>query len=53
MRYMPSGGAGVSMPVLQFFEDIGIPIIEGYGLTETCEFSFIFSLAVISPRVFY
>lgn len=37
MRYMPSGGAGVSLPVLHFFEDIGIPICEGYGLTETCE----------------
>lgn len=38
MRYMPSGGAGVSLPVLHFFEDIGIPICEGYGLTETCKF---------------
>ena len=30
-----SGGAATSLPVLQFFEDIGIPICEGYGLTET------------------
>jgi long-chain acyl-CoA synthetase len=35
LRYMPSGGAGVSLPVLHFFEDINIPICEGYGLTET------------------
>jgi acyl-CoA synthetase (AMP-forming)/AMP-acid ligase II len=31
---MASGGAAASLPVLQFFEDIGIPILEGYGLTE-------------------
>ena len=30
-----SGGAATSLPVLHFFEDIGIPICEGYGLTET------------------
>jgi len=34
-RYMAAGGAATSLPVLQFFEDIGIPIMEGYGLTET------------------
>ena len=34
-RFLGSGGAACSMPVLQFFEDIGIPICEGYGLTET------------------
>jgi long-chain acyl-CoA synthetase len=32
---MGAGGAATSLPVLQFFEDIGIPIMEGYGLTET------------------
>lgn len=32
---MGAGGAATSLPVLQFFEDIGIPVIEGYGLTET------------------
>lgn len=35
LQYMASGGASVSPPVLQFFEDIGVPICEGYGLTET------------------
>ena len=34
-RYMAAGGAATSLPVLQFFEDIGVPIMEGYGLTET------------------
>lgn len=33
--YMGSGGAATSVKVLQFFEDIGVPITEGYGLTET------------------
>jgi len=32
---MAAGGAATSLPVLHFFEDIGIPICEGYGLTET------------------
>jgi long-subunit acyl-CoA synthetase (AMP-forming) len=32
---MAAGGAATSVPVLNFFEDIGVPIMEGYGLTET------------------
>ena len=35
LRFMAAGGAAVNIKVLQFFEDIGIPICEGYGLTET------------------
>lgn len=33
--FMSAGGAATSLTVLQFFEDIGVPIAEGYGLTET------------------
>lgn len=29
------GGAATSMEVLNFFENINIKILEGYGLTET------------------
>ena len=32
---MAAGGAATGLTVLEFFEDIGIPIMEGYGLTET------------------
>lgn len=35
LRFMAAGGAATSLTVLHFFEDIGIPICEGYGLTET------------------
>lgn len=38
VKFMASGGAAVSLPVLEFFEDIGVPICEGYGLTETCKY---------------
>eukprot|EP01040_Poterioochromonas_malhamensis_P003295 gene3295-3513_t len=30
-----AGGAAAGMEVLHFFEDIGLSVIEGYGLTET------------------
>jgi long-chain acyl-CoA synthetase len=35
LRTFAAGGAATSLTVLQFFEDIGIHICEGYGLTET------------------
>ena len=37
LKFMLGGGAATSVPVMEFFEDIGIPICEGYGLTETGE----------------
>jgi long-chain acyl-CoA synthetase len=34
LRFSVSGGSALSADIMQFFEDIGILILEGYGLTE-------------------
>lgn len=36
LRGSVSGGGALPLHVDEFFNDIGIPVLEGYGMTETC-----------------
>lgn len=36
LEFMPVGGAALKKEISEFFAAIGMPVIVGYGLTETC-----------------
>lgn len=47
VEYAVSGGAPIDSSIAHFFNGVGLPLLEGYGMTETC------APATVNPTVGY